>query len=291
LNESQTPDRKVDVLAATRPGHPSKPNEDALVVNPRAHVYGVVDGVSAMVPYEDEEGRTGGCIAARLLAAELHAETPDLDLRAAVMKANAALRRRMEEAGIDTAVPWRRWGAVFAVVKLRDTYFEYVQSGDCMIFVRYRDGSVRAVTRNQVAEFDLQTLNRKRELQQAGTMTGEEIARRMQVHHENNRNKANTLGGYSVMNGDPALDGFMESGRVSMANVRAIYAVTDGMIHFIEHDADPGKWETFVAQLDEQDLVPYMESLLERENLDPDCARYPRHKKSDDKSAVVLKFP
>lgn len=108
-------------------------------------------------------------------------------------------------------------GAVFAVVKVHSGYFEFVQSGDCMILVRYRDGSVRTVTRNQVAGLDLETLHAKRELEEAGTWTKAEISQMLRPYSERNRQKANTLEGYSVMNGDPALESFMESGRISLA--------------------------------------------------------------------------
>ncbi|MFC5404180.1 protein phosphatase 2C domain-containing protein [Cohnella soli] len=290
MKEYRLQDRELIVTALTRPGNPLKRNEDALAINPEARIFGVIDGVSGMAVYEDEQGNSGGCIAARLLADELAAATAELDLREVVRSANAKLRQRMEEAGIDFATPWKRWGAVFAVFRLHADHLEFVQAGDCMLFARYRDGSVRAVTRNQVAEFDLQTLERKREWNEDGTLADEEIERRLKISHESNRNKANTREGYSVMNGDPALISFMESGRISLARVAVVYAVTDGMFHFIEHSKDSGKWETFVKELDEYGIGPYMDRLLEQENLDPSCVKYLRHKKSDDKSAVVAEL-
>jgi hypothetical protein len=160
-----------------------------------------------------------------------------------------------------------------------------------MLLAQYRDGSIRVLTRNQVAEFDLQTLNAKRQLIESGQWTAGEIKDQIRVLSISNRNKANTLEGYSVMNGDPALEYTLESGHVSRDNVRKIYLVTDGMFHFIENDEDPEKWEKFVARLDEYGIALFMDHLVEQEERDHLCLEYPRHKKSDDKSAIILEFP
>lgn len=278
----------ASVSYATRPGSSAGPNEDALVVNADAHVYGVIDGVSAMAPYQDEQGRTGGFIAASLLADELRAPDPGLDLQAAALRANASLQRLMEEAGVDTACKWKRWGAVFAVFKLSPDGIEYIQSGDCMLLARYRDGSVRVLTRNQVAEFDQKALNAKRQLMESGVLTGEEISARLKPIFKNNRDKANTLCGYSVMNGEPAFGHSMEYGRLSRAGVMRLYAMTDGVFHFIENDPDLAKWERLANKLDERGLDAYLDELIMQEELDAQCVQYPRFKKSDDKSAVIV---
>ncbi|KFN11958.1 GNAT family N-acetyltransferase [Paenibacillus macerans] len=274
--------------AETRPGNPAIPNEDALVIHPSGRVYSVIDGVSAIDAYRGESEQSGGYIASRLLAAELLAADPRADLRETVLRANSLLLERMREAGVETANAAARWGAVFAVVKVHSGYFEFVQSGDCMILVRYRDGSVRTVTRNQVAGLDLETLHAKRELEEAGTWTKAEISQMLRPYSERNRQKANTLEGYSVMNGDPALESFMESGRISLAGVLKIYLVSDGMYHFIENSPDPEKWRKLADRLDALGIGPYIDDLCAQEALDPSCERHPRHKVSDDKSAVIL---
>ncbi|MCC3372917.1 GNAT family N-acetyltransferase [Cohnella sp. REN36] len=278
----------VRVSGESQAGSPAVPNEDAVVVNPDANVFAVIDGVSAVVPYTDDEGRSGGCIAARLLADELSAADPELDLRAAVLRANASLLARMEEAGVDVAAKWKRWGAVFAAVKWGLTRVEYVQAGDCMLLARYADGDVRVLTRNQVADFDRQSLGAKRQLSQSGKLSAEEIAGRMKPVFKHNRDKANAPDGYGVMNGDPALADAMEYGSLSKERITRIYAVTDGMFHLIEYDDDPRKWEKLADRLDAIGIAAYMEELREREQRDASCEQYPRHKTSDDKSAVIV---
>jgi hypothetical protein len=265
-------------------------NEDALVLNTSNQVYGVIDGVSSIEKFLDQEQHTGGYIAAQLVASHLQAQTQDLNIREAVLAANAELRQRMKAEGIDLSSKWKLWSAVFAVVRIHPTSIEYVQCGDCMIFIQYKDQSIRVLTRNQVEPFDTRILNKKRELLELGDLTNEEVQLQLLPLSEHNRNKANTLEGYSVMNGDPAFADFLEYGQISRANVSKIYAVTDGLFHHIEASDDPQKWERFIMDLNKMGLEHYMDHLICIEEQDPLCLHFPRHKKSDDKTAVILEF-
>ncbi|WP_231869922.1 protein phosphatase 2C domain-containing protein [Paenibacillus riograndensis] len=275
--------------AGTRPGNPERPNEDAIVVHANCHIYGVIDGVSAMGGDSGANGRSGGYIAARLLADGLQASEPEDGLMQAVLRANDRLRQQMAEAGVDLAYKWKLWGAVFAVCKVYETFVDFVQCGDCMLFARYKDGTVRVLTRNQVAPFDWGTLQEKQRLT-AAAATGEEVGRHITRMAETNRSLANTLAGYSVMNGDPAFGQFVEYGRISRANLVRLYALSDGMFHFIEHADDPHKWEQLLARLDDWGIDNEMDHLTGLEDQDPLCTQYPRHKKSDDKSVVIVDF-
>lgn len=42
-------------------------NEDAVISHPKANLYGVLDGVSSLVPYLNSKKETGGFIAANLI--------------------------------------------------------------------------------------------------------------------------------------------------------------------------------------------------------------------------------
>ncbi|MBP3962552.1 GNAT family N-acetyltransferase [Paenibacillus lignilyticus] len=279
---------KFNVAGHSRPGGTNL-NEDALVINNDSQVYGVIDGVSSMAAYKDTQGHTGGYLAAQLLASELNAHDPHLDLKQAVLAANRKLNESMVEADIDLTCKWKRWGAVFAIVRIHETHIEYVQTGDCMLFIAYSDESIQVLTRNQVAGFDQMTLNKKKELSDSG-LSKEQVSEGLYPFSIANRNKANTPEGYSVMNGEPELELYIEHGSISRANVSKIYAVSDGMFHLIEHSDDPKKWETLLRFLNAMGIEPYMDHLTCSENQDPQCEHYPRHKKSDDKSAMIIDF-
>ncbi|MDF2652885.1 MAG: hypothetical protein K0Q73_8690, partial [Paenibacillus sp.] len=42
-------------------------NEDAIIMHPKANLYGALDGVSSLVPYLNSKKETGGFIAANLV--------------------------------------------------------------------------------------------------------------------------------------------------------------------------------------------------------------------------------
>ena len=44
-----------------------KLNEDAVVVNERLSIYGVLDGSTSLVPFEMNNGKTGGFLASRFV--------------------------------------------------------------------------------------------------------------------------------------------------------------------------------------------------------------------------------
>ena len=42
-------------------------NEDAVVINDRLGIYGVLDGSTSLVPFESNDGKTGGFLASRFV--------------------------------------------------------------------------------------------------------------------------------------------------------------------------------------------------------------------------------
>lgn len=265
-------------------------NEDAFVANSEACIYGAIDGVTAMEKYEHPDHLTSAYIASRILADNLRDDMAGLDLKTAIMRANAELLGRMKEAGIDLSAKWKRWGAVFAVFQVKENAIEYAQGGDSLLFARYTDGTIRELSRNQVARFDSVTLDLKRRLTEEGTLAPEQIRIRLREQSVKNREWANVKNGYAVLNGDPALALHMNHGSIPRSGICKLYAVTDGMFHLIENDTDPGKWQTLFDRLDEVGIEAYMDELAAEENLDPDCRKYVRHKKSDDKTVVIVQL-
>ncbi|MFD3274529.1 protein phosphatase 2C domain-containing protein [Paenibacillus dendritiformis] len=266
-------------------------NEDALVVNERNQVYGVVDGATSLGGYRDESGYTGGYIAAQLLAAHALEAADGMPLEQMVMQANAALWDRMKEAGIDTADKAQLWSAAFALFRVREDWIEYVQAGDCMLFARYEDGTYRRLTHDQVAPFDRPLLHKRQEALELGIREPAEILRYLLPFQRENRFRANTPGGYAVLNGDPALERGMETGRISRSGLTAIYAVTDGLFHGMEAENQDDVWTQMLEAIDRQGLEAYAKRLIEREQADSDCSVCPRLKISDDKTGIVWTNP
>ncbi|CAM4382922.1 protein phosphatase 2C domain-containing protein [Paenibacillus alkaliterrae] len=265
-------------------------NEDVLIVNSKNRIFGVVDGATSVNAYRDEKGKTGGYLAANLLASFFTDAQDSENLVDVVQKANRELRSRMINSNVDVSNKKNLWSAAFAVFRISDTRIEYVQAGDCMLFAKYDDGTVRALTHDQVAHLDFITISKREEAKKNGCVTREEIFQYILPTVSGNRQKANTLQGYSVMNGEPELDCFLESGIINRACLKRLYAVTDGLFYPGTRADGKMDWNHMLSRIDETGLEAYAEQLILLEESDPQCNVYPRIKRSDDKTGIVIDF-
>ncbi|MBM7567781.1 protein phosphatase 2C domain-containing protein [Paenibacillus sacheonensis] len=130
-------------------------NEDAVIFRPQANLYGVVDGVSSLVPYRNAKEETGGFIAANLVKTHFESfSVPDSrTLLDRMVEANDRLREQMVLEQIDLEKKAELWGAAAAVVRVQADGVAFIQTGDCMILAVY-DDEVRPLTRRQVSQLE-----------------------------------------------------------------------------------------------------------------------------------------
>lgn len=265
-------------------------NEDCLVINHHQNIYGVIDGATSVTSFRNEQGHTGGYIAANLLQDFFQSVQTDKPLSHVVIEANEVLRKTMLEYGIVVSNKANLWCAAFAIFRIHDHCIEYVQAGDCMLIVKYNDATIRHITRDQLAHLDALSLQKLREAKRRGYTDQEEINRFVLPTIRDNRLKSNTLDGYAVMNGEPEFALFLEYGWFNRMTLSAIYALTDGMLHPTQHPPSQGNWNKTVISIDDMGLQAYAESMIKIEEADPLCEQYWRHKVSDDKTGVVISF-
>lgn len=263
-------------------------NEDTAVMNEREKVYAVIDGATSITSYRNELGHTGGYIAAHTLASRLQYVSPQDRIEDVVLQANQELRHKMEEAGIDDREKSNFWSTAFVVFRIHDTYIEYAQAGDCMLFAKYKDGALRIISRDQVAHVDRLTLQKRQDILANGDVGKETLFQLLYPTFYENRQKANTLDGYAVMNGEECLSDFIETGRFNRSCLTRLYAVTDGLFHCTE-ESDPDRvWKDMIARIDRMGLEAYATDLVQLEQSDSDCKQVPRLKISDDKTGIVV---
>ncbi|WP_289140781.1 PP2C family serine/threonine-protein phosphatase [uncultured Brevibacillus sp.] len=276
---------KVECISIKGSG---KSNEDAYVISQAKHVFAVVDGVSALVPYENEAGQTGGAIAAELVKRQLEALSEEVALHDSLNMANDALRDCMGKSQIDVTQKEALWGAACAVVRVGEAHIEYAQTGDCMIFVVYADDTVRPLTHLQVNHLESKAFAKWEEGIAQGVGTRAELLERCRDVLIQNRYQANTPGGYGVLNGDASARDFIEYGRVNRIAVKALVLLTDGLFMPRPYGGGEPNWEQTVLPIVHKGLQRYTDDLLALENSDPECTSYVRFKKSDDKTGIVL---
>lgn len=260
-------------------------NEDALIINEALQVYGVVDGATSLTPYRNQEGFTGGYIAGRLVASSFEQMNQDQSLEQVVLEANNTLQEQMVAEGVDVNDSSALWSAACVVIRIHPYSIEYIQAGDCMLLCQYKDGSVRVLTHPQVAHVDQKTLDRIAGLRDQGVVDPIEIRQHLMPFLQENRKKTNTLEGYGVVNGSPNFPHFLEKGTFNRANLKSLYMVSDGLFTGLT------SWSDLVASIDKQGLTDFAESIFKMEEADGELLQFPRVKRSDDKTGIVLHFP
>ncbi|MBW5470765.1 hypothetical protein GPJ61_23400 [Brevibacillus formosus] len=265
-----------------------KSNEDAYVIQQVKHVYAVIDGITSLIPYESAAGQTGGAIAAELVKKQLEAMPEDVALHDFLGTINEALQEEMRQSGIDLEKKEALWGAACAVVHVGDAHIEYAQLGDCMIFAVYDDDMVRPLTHTQVSHLEQAALAKWEEGINEGLCTRTELHERCMDILIHNRYQANGPGGYGVLNGDAACRDFIEYGRMNRVGVKALVLVTDGLFMPRALGGAQPRWEETVLPIVHKGLQRYTDELIALENNDPECIRYIRFKKSDDKTGMIL---
>ncbi|MCJ8012189.1 protein phosphatase 2C family protein [Paenibacillus sp. KQZ6P-2] len=271
-------------------------NEDAVVINPEQRLYGVIDGATSLVPYRSANHETGGRLASQLLKhyfEQLPGED-GRDLETLTKEANARLGEEMRASGIQMDRKSELWTAAMTLIRITDHHIEYVQAGDCMLMTLYRDGSVRTITRDHVAHIGEVPMATWKQGIESGIRSKAALREMVQPQLLANRDKMNTDHGYSVLNGLPDADRYLESGKINRIQLAGLLLVTDGLFYPEEWpcaEAENGNLEEKLLRCVASDgLERYAEWLLALENGDPECIRYPRFKISDDKSGVWITF-
>ncbi|WP_165921231.1 protein phosphatase 2C domain-containing protein [Paenibacillus albiflavus] len=273
-------------------------NEDALIASEAMQIFGVLDGATSLKPFRGPNQETGGYLVSNLVKRELESlDVTELDafpLHELVLRANARLRREMLESGIDVYNKEELWTAGIALVRIHENYIEYVQAGDCMIAVSYKDGVIRTVSHDQVDHIDAQTMRMWRDGIHQGIKTCAELRKLVEPTILHNKRTMNTLDGYAAISGEPELSEYIEYGRINRMQMTDLLIVSDGL--FLPRSLDANEpprdsgIEGLMRHVQKQNLHNYTDWLLNLEETDPECLKYPRFKKSDDKTGIYIRF-
>lgn len=270
-------------------------NEDSIIVNDIIQLYGVIDGATSLEPYRGLGGETGGYLAAQLIAKTITNMSQDnvgqkLSLPTMLLQANLRLRSEMLKAGVDVNRKEQLWSACALLVRVHDTFVDFAHAGDCMLIAMYEDGTIRLVTRDQLEVVDRPTRQLWAEGVASGLTSRDELWQLVMSQIHAGRALMNTINGYSVLNGEPELADHMEYGRISRAQLTSLFLFSDGLIdpqreHSLEEDL-----RQIVLRVKSMGLENYIQWLIQVEESDPACLKFPRVKKSDDKTAIYLEF-
>lgn len=266
-------------------------NEDSLIINDELLVYGVADGVSSLMPFMSEEGHTGGYIASNEVKKYFESLSTDKSLTNDLITINNKIQSKMMENNIDILKKEQLWGTALAVVKISDAYVDFIQTGDCMILAVYQNNEVRPLTRIQTDNVEKVAFAKWKDMIDKGIKNREDLFKSVKDILISNRQKSNTMVGYGVLNGEKQALEYTESGKINRIGLRHLILLTDGM--FLPSESIPKNkpyWNYVVECILNKGIERYTMDLIELEETDPECVRFPRFKKSDDKTGMIISF-
>lgn len=276
-------------------------NEDEYVIHQRSLVYAVIDGATGL-------GGLSGKIAATALKEGLANPTGSKGLFDKVMAANEQLGEFTAQDShktIDQVPKEERSSCGLAAIQIHPgtNQLEYVHAGDCMLFVQFRDGSIRTLTYDHISPLDAIAITaRQKEFKRLladgenpNTWAQEEIS----TMHKNirqsiygilveNRRKLNSMGGYGILDGSKDAKHYIEKGTISLNQVRNILLLTDGLQLPAEKAGGQESWVHAAKYAFNHGLNSLYHHISRLEESDPACYVYPRLKPADDKTGIFI---
>lgn len=257
----------------------AKISEDRILI--AENLFGVFDGITGFVKYEDEHGKTGGFLAADIARKTFESNKGNL-FDIAVL-ANKNIREAMINCAVDMSDKLNLWGTTVAVLKVNEDDFDWVQISDSLILIVYNDGTFKVLVDDY--EHDKEWLKKCEELAQKQVT---DIRSHLQDFLYKTRRESNI--GYGVFNGEDEAIGFLKSGKESLENVAHILIFTDGLFIPKSGPDTPDDFQSLVDLFLQGGLKRVKEYVRDLEDSDPNCWKYARLKQYDDIAAIAISF-
>lgn len=258
-------------------------NEDDFLIG--ENIFGVFDGAAGLVKYFDEDGNSGGAIAAQI-SKEVFLKG-GASLVELVKEANEAVKTKMKELKIDMLDKLNVFCTTAAVIKLNleENSFDWVQVDDSIILVIYDNGKYKLLVKDY--DHDKESLILWKKLNQENNPQKNELFEADKIRIRRCMNKP---GFYGKIDGDERMINFLKSGSESLDGIKHIICLTDGMLipnPAPEKDDDFEKWTELFLQGGLEAVKKYVREI---ENSDLEFVKYPRFKPHDDLTAVAVSF-
>ena len=268
------------------PGDAARPNEDAFAHS--AHFAAVFDGVTGLgenlLPGPSDAQWIARFGAKRLAAhAGEGAGAPRDWLRRAAEDAErsfAGLRRRAPSSNYE--IPF----ASMMCVALRGEAIEALWFGDCAFVLRQADGAVSLV--GDTFAMRMRERDRVRGIAVGGEPAAAGVRAKFLPALRTARNTVNTEGGNWLFAPNAAAADHVSSERVEVAPGAVLLVASDGFLA-LATDYDRYDAATLLAAAEDKGLKSLGDTLRDIESRDPVGASFPRFKKSDDATALLLR--
>lgn len=257
----------------------SSVNEDDYLI--KDNLFVVFDGAGSLTEFRLKDGRTGGRLAADIAKNIFSSKIGQME--EAAREVNKKIVQEENKYKIDLTKKETLWSVAIAGLKIRDDKLDFFGVGDCFILSISNKGTFNFIIPYQ--DHDEETLLLMQRFNKQGvTNVREEIMPQlMKVRRISNRT-------YGFLNGEKAAERFFIYGEASLDNIKSIIISTDGLILPSQDPAKEPDWHKFVQLYQKNGLAEIYKYVYSLEESDPNCIKYPRFKKHDDKAAISIDF-
>jgi hypothetical protein len=279
------------VETATEPGDPGRANEDhvslILPASGRGGSFVVLDGVT---PPEGDDGCAHGVpwFVARLGGTLLELSGSHRDMTLAECLAEAlSLTAGAHRSTCDLSHS-RTPQATVVAARWDDASVEYLVLSDSVLLLEGRDGSVRAVldTRLDSLPPEVTALREGVRRLEPGTAERARAAAEYVAAVEALRN-APRGAGFHTAAADPAVAALAVSGAVPRGQVRALLGMTDGASRWSD-TFRLGDWPGLLTLVRTEGAAGLISRVRAAEEADPEGTAFPRGKRHDDATVVLV---
>ena len=291
----------INVLGLISVDGQGRDTDNTLVCDTTNNRFAVIDGDSALGPFS-------GSKAAEILRRYLNDKTYLNDsLESVLCAANNAIRREKMGKTIwidfDDSDKHIRNSCSVIAVQIRDEHLEFVQSGNCMLFVQYQNGTIRCITYDHKAKvqgkYHLKLKSSFHSLKKG--LRRKYSEKRLQLCYENAvkltetfqkkcHASSNTHNGYSTIDGSRQAISFLEKGSIPLMDIKKI-ALVSGGLQLLNHKT-PGqeRWGDTAKQIFNRGFKSACTKIAVMERNDPYCLQFPRAERSEDKSGILFEI-
>lgn len=254
--------------------------EDTCLI--KDNIFGVFDGANSTNKFFDEGGRSGGLIAATI-AKETFKENSG-SLKDLAIETNRKIKEKLLESGVDITDKLNLWFTMASVVRINKNSFEWLQAGDCIMLVIYKDDDFRLIA--DIDDHDRETMILWKQYAKKKTKNIMDILRKGPSRELRKRVNED----YGALDGEEKFVNFIQIGEEHLENIKHILLFTDGMRIPKENPEEPDDFDTLIKLFLEGGLEHVKNYIRNIEKDDPNCWKYPRYKQYDDITAISISF-
>ena len=175
------------------------------------------------------------------------------------------------------------------IYRIGEGIFEYLLIGDICLVIEDIEGNIKVIKDTKLEALDNIAVNELRRLIVSNGLSFNEAREGIQEILLKNRRLKNTDKGYWTLEFDSSALDYCIYDKLPLESISKVLFMTDGFFA-IHSSYNYFSIKDLISFVDEKGLEEVYRILRDIEEEDKECYRYPRFKKSDDASAIYIKY-